>query len=164
MTNGSLVRSGDSWIARPERVGEEAVVSITASMDGRPVNVASSTFRVRRLPDPTPFIAYTDASGAVEHYRGGRPIQKAILLNAQSLQAAIDDGLLDTPFEVLSFETVMFDSMGNAITDISQGAAFSPDRSRRYSVSAAASGSIYQESAPKVLMGQPATRRQWKLL
>ncbi|MFG6387918.1 MAG: gliding motility protein GldM [Muribaculaceae bacterium] len=131
MTNGSLVRSGDSWIARPERVGEEAVVSITASMDGRPVNVASSTFRVRRLPDPTPFIAYTDASGAVEHYRGGRPIQKAILLNAQSLQAAIDDGLLDTPFEVLSFETVMFDSMGNAITDISQGAAFSPGQKQK---------------------------------
>ncbi len=131
MTNGSLVRNGDSWTARPDRVGTEAVVTVTANMDGRSVTMASTTFRVRRLPDPTPYIAYSDASGNTEHYRGGRPIQKAVLLNAQILQAAIDDGLLDTPFEVQSFETVMFDSMGNAITDISNGAAFSPGQKQK---------------------------------
>lgn len=131
MTNGTLVRSGDSWSARPTQVGTDAVVSVTANMDGNSVNVASTTFRVRRLPDPTPYIAYTDAQGNSEHYRGGRPIQKAIILNAPRLDAAIDDGLLDTPFEVLSFETVMFDSMGNAITDISSGAAFSAGQKQK---------------------------------
>lgn len=131
MTNGSLVRNGDSWVARPERVGADAVVTVNANMDGRSVTMATTTFRVRRLPDPTPYIAYTDAQGNVEHYRGGRPIQKAVLLSAQILQAAIDDGLLDTPFEVQSFETVMFDSMGNAITDISNGAAFSPGQKQK---------------------------------
>ena len=131
MTNGSLVRNGDSWIARPERVGSEAVVTVTANMDGNSVTMATSNFRVRRLPDPTPFIAYTDANGNAEHYRGGRPIAKAVLLNANVLQAAIDDGLLDTPFQVQSFETVMFDSMGNAITDISSGDAFSPGQKQK---------------------------------
>lgn len=125
MSNGSLVRNGDAWVARPQQVGTEAVVTVTATMDGRQVNVANSTFRVRRLPDPTPYIAYRDAQGNEEHYRGGRPIAKAILQNAPGLQAAIDDGLLDTPFQVLSFETVMFDSMGNAIADVSNGNQFS---------------------------------------
>lgn len=125
MTNGTLVRNGDSWSARPERVGADAVVTVTANLEGRSVTMATSTFRVRRLPDPTPYIPYNDAQGNPTHYRGGRPIQKAVLLGAERLHAAIDDGLLDTPFTVVSFETVMFDSMGNAITDISDGSAFS---------------------------------------
>ena len=131
MTNGTLTRNGDSWVARPERVGTDAIVTVTANMDGRQVNMATTTFRVRRLPDPTAFIAYTDAQGNPEHYKGGRPIQKAIVMNAQGLSAAIDDGLLDTPFTVESFETVMFDSMGNAITDISNGSAFSPGQKQK---------------------------------
>lgn len=125
MTNGTLTRQGDSWTAHPANVGQDAVVTVTANMDGHPVTMASTTFRVRRLPDPTPYIEFTDAQGNLTHYRGGRPIAKAAVLSVPRLSAAIDDGLLDTPFTVVSFETVMFDSMGNAITDISDGAAFS---------------------------------------
>lgn len=125
MSNGSLQRSGDHWIARPEGVGRDAVVTVTANMDGRSVQVAQTKFRVRKLPDPTPFIAFTDQAGNTDHYRGGKPFAKTLLLKAQGLQAAIDDGLLDTPFTVLSFETVFFDSMGNAIPEVSDGANFS---------------------------------------
>lgn len=131
MSNGSLVRNGDNWIARPQQVGTEATINVTANMDGQAINVATTKFRVRRLPDPTPFISYTDNQGNADHYRGGKPIQKAIILNATKLEAAIDDGLLDTPFQVLSFETVMFDSMGNAITDISNSDAFSPGQKQK---------------------------------
>ena len=35
MTNGSLSRHGDEWIARPDRIGEPAVVTVTADIDGR---------------------------------------------------------------------------------------------------------------------------------
>ena len=125
MTNGTLTRNGDSWTARPSAVGQDAVVSVTATMDGRPVNVATTTFRVRALPDPTAFITFPDAQGNMVKYKGGRPVAKAVFQNVQGLQAAIDDGLLDTPFQVVSFETVMFDSMGNAISDVSSGASFS---------------------------------------
>lgn len=125
MTNGTLTRQGDVWTARPEHIGQDAVVTVTADMDGHQVTMASTTFRVRRLPDPTPYIEFTDQQGNPAHYRGGRPIAKASVLAAPQLSAAIDDGLLDTPFTVVSFETVMFDSMGNAITDISDGASFS---------------------------------------
>ncbi len=100
-------------------------MTVTANMDGRQVQVAQTNFRVRKLPDPTAFIAFTDANGNVDHYRGGKPFAKTLLMKSAGIQAAIDDGLLDTPFKVLSFETVFFDSMGNAIPEVSDGAGFS---------------------------------------
>ncbi len=132
MTNGTLTRKGDNWVARPAKVGDNAVVTVTANMDGRPVQMAATTFRVRKLPDPTPFIAYKDANGTPEHYRGGKPFKKALLLAADGLEAAIDDGLLDTPFQVEGFETVFFDSSGNAMPEVSQGAAFSPRQKQQF--------------------------------
>lgn len=125
MTNGTLTREGDHWVARPQAVGKEAVVTVTANMDGHPVTMASTTFRVRKLPDPTPFIAFKDKEGNTDHYRGGKPFPKATLMAATGLEAAIDDGLLDTPFDVLSFETIFFDSSGNAIPEVSDGSRFS---------------------------------------
>ncbi len=132
MTNGSLTRQGDHWVARPSKVGENAVVTVTANMDGRPVTMASTTFRVRKLPDPTPFIAFTDKQGNVDHYRGGKPFQKALLIASSGLEAAIDDGLLDTPFTVESFETVFFDSSGNAMPEVSQGSQFSARQKQQF--------------------------------
>ncbi len=46
-------------------------------------------------------------------------------MGATGIHAAIDDGLLDIPFKVLSFETVFFDNMGNAVPLASAGANFS---------------------------------------
>lgn len=125
MTNGTLTRSGDHWTARPTAVGKDAVVTVTATMDGRPTTVATTTFRVRKLPDPTPYIAFRDAQGNVDAYKGGKGFAKSLLLQAPGLEAAIDDGLIDTRFRVLGFETVFFDSMGNAIPEVSDGASFS---------------------------------------
>ncbi len=125
MTNGTLTRSGDHWVARPATVGKEAVLSVTANIDGRSTTVANSTFRVRKLPDPTAYIAFTDQKGNVDHYKGGRPFAKTLLMQAPGLETAIDDGLLDTKFKVVGFETVFFDSMGNAIPEVSDGANFS---------------------------------------
>lgn len=125
MTNGSLTRSGDAWVARPQDIGKDAVIAVSAEMDGRQTNVANMTFRVRKLPDPTPFITVGDS-----RYKGGKPIAKSLISGAGVLEAAIDDGLLDTKFKVLSFETVFFDSMGNAMPELSSGASFS-DRQKQ---------------------------------
>ena len=94
-------------------------------MDGQRTNVGSTTFRVRKLPDPTPFIAYKDANGQVNRYKGGKPFSKALLLAAPGLDAAIDDEILNIDYKVVSFETVIFDSMGNAIPELSNGSQFS---------------------------------------
>ncbi|MDE6310344.1 MAG: gliding motility protein GldM [Muribaculaceae bacterium] len=132
MTNGSLTRQGDHWVAKPGNVGQDAVISVTATMDGKAVPVAQTTFRVRKLPDPTPYIAIKNAQGQTEHYKGSKPIAKASLLAAEGLGAAIDDGLLDTPFKVLGFQTIMFDGAGNAMAENSEGANFSQRQRQQF--------------------------------
>ena len=111
MTNGSLTRNGNEWSARPDKVGTEAVVTVTATVDGRQQTVATTNFRVRKLPDPMPYIAYKDSKGNPERYRGGKPFAKTLLLQAEGISAAIDDDMLNVAYKVLSFETVFFDSM-----------------------------------------------------
>lgn len=125
MTNGSLTRSGDTWIARPSKVGAEAVISVTANIDGRSQSVGSTHFRVRKLPDPMPYIAYHDGNGAENRYKGSKPFSKTLLLQAEGVSAAIDDDMLNVNYRVISFETVFFDSMGNAIPEVSSGNKFS---------------------------------------
>ena len=82
------------------------------------------TFRVRKLPDPIPYISMKDEHGNPTRYKGGG-LSKSQLIAANSIGAAIDDGILDIAFRVQSFETVFFDNMGNAVTMVSEGAAFS---------------------------------------
>lgn len=125
VNNGSLRRSGNDWIASPTQVGKECVVSVTATIDGRSLNVARVPFRVRPLPEPRAFIEYKDESGVVRKYRGGTGFAKKLLLDAPGIIAALDDDLLDVPFTVLSFETLIYDSMGNTNVEVSQGAQFS---------------------------------------
>ena len=52
-------------------------------------------------------------------------MSKANLMAVEGIGAAIDDGILDIGFKVLSFETVFFDNMGNAVPMVSEGARFS---------------------------------------
>ncbi|MDE6801580.1 MAG: gliding motility protein GldM [Muribaculaceae bacterium] len=126
MSNGTLARSGDHWIARPGAVGSDAVVTVTANMNGRPMEMAKTKFRVRKLPDPTPYVTVRDAQGNLERFHGGdRGISKSQLLASPGLEAAIDDDLLNIDFKVISFQTVSFDSMGNAMPENSDGASFS---------------------------------------
>ena len=125
MTNGTLSHVGDRWVARPSAVGKDAVITVTANMDGHPQTVNTTTFRVRKLPDPIAFISYPGQGGHTERYKGGRPLPKATLMAAKGIDAAIDDDMLNIDFRVLSFETVIFDSMGNAIPEVSNGRQFS---------------------------------------
>ncbi|MBD5180205.1 MAG: gliding motility protein GldM [Bacteroidales bacterium] len=134
ISNGTLTRQGDHWIARPANVGQEAVITVSADMDGRRMDMSQTKFRVRKLPDPTPFIIYNDAQGNRELYRSGSgAIAKGALRQSPGIEAAIDDELLNIAFNVQSFETVFFDSMGNASIERSEGSAFSQRQLDRFS-------------------------------
>lgn len=125
MTNGMLSRRGNQWVARPVKVGEDAVVTVTATIDGVSQPVSTSTFRVRQLPDPTAFVSLKGDDGTVKRFKGNRPINRNNLLASPGIEAAIDDDILNIDFKVLSFETVFFDQMGNAIPEVSDGSSFS---------------------------------------
>lgn len=131
MTNGTLSRSGDKWIARPSKVGENSIVTVTAEIDGQPRTVATTEFRVRKLPDPTAFLLLQGQNGRNERYKGDRPVGKDLLTSSPGIEAAIDDDILNIDFKVLGFETVFFDQMGNAIPEVSDGASFSARQKER---------------------------------
>ena len=133
MTNGTLTRNGDHWVARTSQVGTEATINVSAQMDGRSQPVGAMTFRVRKLPDPLPYIPIKDAQGNTIHYKGApKKISKAALMAAEQLGAAIDDDLLNVTYSVVSFSTTFFDSMGNAIPEVSNGASFSPRQKEQF--------------------------------
>lgn len=130
MAGGSLQPAGNGkYVARPAAVGKDAVITVTADMEGRKVEMGKFTFHVRKLPDPTAYIAFNDDKGNPSQYKGGRPLAKATLMGTHGIGAAIDDGLLNIPFRVLGFETVFFDNMGNAVPEVSNSSDFT-DRQR----------------------------------
>ena len=125
MTGGDLRKEGNTWIARPDQGVNEVEITVSGELDGIRRQMAKHKFKVRRLPDPKAYITYSDASGVRHEYSGGVPTTRAALASAQGLEAAIDDDMLNIAFSVTGFETVFFDSMGNAMPEISNGADFS---------------------------------------
>ena len=125
MTNGTLQPVGPGkYIARPSKIGQDATITVVSTNTGRPQQMGQYTFRVRKLPDPTPYISMKDEHGNPTRYKGGG-LSKSQLIAANTIGAAIDDGILDIAFRVQSFETVFFDNMGNAVPMASDGASFS---------------------------------------
>lgn len=107
------------YIARPTAVGQDVTISVASNQNGKSRQMGKYTFHVRKLPDPTAYILL-----GTDRFRGGG-LAKGSLMSATGIKAAIDDGILDVPFKVVSFETVFFDNMGNAVPMASAGANFS---------------------------------------
>ena len=125
MTNGTLQPVGPGkYIARPSKIGQDAVITVTSTNTGRSQTMGTFPFRVRALPDPTPFIDMQDEKGNPTRFKGGGMAKQA-LMGIDGIGAAIDDGILDIAFRVISFETVFYDNMGNAIPMVGEGAKFS---------------------------------------
>lgn len=119
MSGGRLISKGKGrYVAVPSAVGHDVTFRITARDGGKTRSFPPFTFRVRKLPDPTAYIAVGD-----DRFKGG-VLSKSALMGAHSISAAIDDGILDIQFRVLSFSTVFYDNMGNAIQLASAGASF----------------------------------------
>ena len=120
MSGGSFRSIGmGRYIARPSAVGSDVTINVASSQDGKSRQMGKFTFHVRKLPDPAAYI-----SVGTDRFRGGS-LAKASLMGTQGIKAAIDDGILDIEFKVVSFETVFFDNMGNAVPMASSGASFS---------------------------------------
>lgn len=125
MTGGTLRQTAAGrYVARPARVGQDVTITVFSDHGGTKQQMAQYTFKVRKLPEPTPYISILDDKGNPDSYRGGA-IAKAKIIGAETVGAAVDDGILHIPFKVLSFEVVFFDNMGNAVPIASDGAGFS---------------------------------------
>ena len=124
MTGGSLRQTAPGhYIARPAKAGQDAVLTVL----GNGQQMARHIFKVRRLPLPAPYIDIRDEKVGSDIFRGGA-VERARLLEARQIGAAVDDGILHIPYRVLSFEMVVFDSMGNAVPLVSRGSAFTAEQ------------------------------------
>jgi len=120
MSGGSLTSKGNGhYVAVPAAVGKDVVFTVSANDKGTARQMGKVTFKVRKLPDPTPYIVV-----GTDRFKGGG-LAKGSLMGVNTLKAAIDDGLLDIEFRVTGFEAVFFDNMGNAVPMVSNGATFS---------------------------------------
>ena len=120
MSGGTLTAKGNGhYVAVPSAVGKDVTFTVSANDKGKTRQMGQVTFKVRKLPDPTPYVVV-----GTDRFKGGG-LAKASLMGLSGIGAAIDDGLLDIPFRVVSFETVFFDNMGNAVPMASEGASFS---------------------------------------
>ena len=126
ISNGTLTNKGNGmWVAKPS-LGSDAIITVSARMSGgRMQEMTKGTFRVRRLPDPTPYLNITAPDGNKDRFKGGRPLSKAALTNVDVLNAAIDDGILDIQFTVVSFELSTTDNLGLTQRALSNGSRFS---------------------------------------
>jgi len=123
MSGGTLTSKGKGkYTARPAQVGSNVTFTVSGTVNGKQQNMGTFTFQVRKLPDPTAYIAIGN-----DHFKGGR-INKGSIIAAPSLGAAIDDGLLNIPFRVVGFETVFADRMGNFRPEASAGANFTENQ------------------------------------
>lgn len=130
ISNGTLQKKGNDWIARVPQTAKEVSISVSyRSEDGSISTLGSSIFKAKTLPDPMPYILISDKSGQ-KRLKNGK-ISKQSLLASNKIYAAIDDNILDIAFSVKSFAITSFDSMGNAILEQSNGNEFSQRQIRQ---------------------------------
>ncbi len=123
MTGGSLTSKGNGhYSAVPSAVGKDVTFTVTATDKGKTRTMGSYTFKVRKLPDPTPYLLV-----GTDRFKGGS-LSKSSLMGLSDVKAAIDDGLLDIEFRVTSFETIFYDNMGNAVPMASNGPRFTENQ------------------------------------
>ena len=125
MSGGTLQPVGPGkYIARPSTVGQNVTITVTSTNTGRAQQMGQFTFRARKLPDPTAYIIVKDEQGNNDRFRGGN-LSKPELMSTEGIGAAIDDGILDIGFKVVSFKVVFYDNLGNAVPIASDGSHFS---------------------------------------
>lgn len=162
MTNGTLTRQGDHWVARPGQVGSDATVTVTANMDGKPIQMAQTKFRVRKLPDPTPFIAFKDASGNTDHYRGGKPFKKALLLASPASRPRLTTACSTRRLLSRASRPCSSTRRATPCPRLATGRSSRRGRNSSSSVSAEANASTYRVSGPRAPTASLATCRLWR--
>ncbi len=122
ISNGSITRRGNEWIAIPgiSAVGSEVTITTIAKVGERTIPMQTK-FRVRKTPTPSASIILP--SGA--KFKGGR-VSKFDVSQSSGLIAELED--LDIPYSVVSFELSYYGSLGEVKSVGSSGGKFSANQ------------------------------------
>jgi gliding motility-associated protein GldM len=130
VTGATLTKSGSIYICKPTS-NADVKINVSADVDGKFVSMGSTSFRVKALPDPAPFLQYTDDNNNVVLYNPNidgykkAPNKKQLL--ASKFVAQYADGLLKANFKIADFEMVATVRGGNT-TKGSPNNEFSADQ------------------------------------
>jgi gliding motility-associated protein GldM len=117
MTNADITKTADyQYIVRPKKAEGTAVLTVTATINGKTQTYAPKTYRLFKVPDPTAKIGGKN---------GGR-IEKNVLQAQTGVVAELENFLFDMKFEVKGFN-IRVSSSGNFVNDEpSTNAQFTP--------------------------------------
>lgn len=117
MQNGRIERTGDSFMAYPDKVGVNAVITVSAMVDKVVKQIGTTPFRVKKVPNPIATVAGKNEG----------MISKNELMAEQGVFADIPDFDFEMKFQVLSF--VVSTSKGGFVVDKpTTGARFSQEQ------------------------------------
>lgn len=129
--NGTIYNKGREWIIKPLYSNKDATIKISAKTeDNKVIPFGSKVLRVRSLPDPSSYIELKEGSN-IKRFKGGRISKQELLRIIDNLSAAIDDNILDIKFDIQRFTVIYFDSMGNAMMEVSNSNKFSDRQIRQ---------------------------------
>lgn len=118
MNNGSLTRAKDGYVVKPGP-GQTAMVSVTVTNpDGSKKAMPGVEFRVKNVPNPTPYFA--------GHGVNDNTVKRNELLAAQGVIAKMENFEFDLKFDVVSY-TVSTTIAGNFLEKPCSGPALSAD-------------------------------------
>jgi gliding motility-associated protein GldM len=121
MTNADIRQVGDfQYEVQPRKAEGEAVLTVSATINGRVQTFEPKRYRLFKVPDPTPKVGGKN-SGKIE---------KNVLQAQTGVVAELENFLFDMKFEVKGFK-VMVASSGNYVQDVaSTSALFTPEQKR----------------------------------
>ncbi len=118
MTNGSLARGSDGYIVKPG-AGSTATVNVTVTnADGSKKSLPGVEFRVKNVPNPTPYFAGKGVND--------ESVRKTELSAAQGVIAKMENFEFDLRFEVVSY-TVSATIAGNVLEKPCRGPALTSE-------------------------------------
>ena len=105
MSGGTLTKKGEGeYIATPSKVGEDVVITVTADNQGRSQEMGKFTFHVRKLPDPTAYISFTDDKGNAMRYKGPEELGATATVTSGATKPATPPGSSEAPAATSSTE------------------------------------------------------------
>ncbi|MEI6141818.1 MAG: gliding motility protein GldM [Mariniphaga sp.] len=117
ITNGTIQKGPDGYFVRPDKIGVDCKITVSAMIDGQSKEIGTTPFRVKKVPDPLAYVA-----GKMEGL-----ISKSELLAQQGIFAKIPDFDFEMKFTVQSF-SVSTSKGGFVIDEPAKGNKFTKEQ------------------------------------
>ena len=111
---GTLTGSGGNYIVRVATPGE-VWIRVYRVQSGRETLLSEQTYRVKRIPDPTPKLGGQYTS---------RKITKEVLLQMKGVEAVLENFLFDASCDIVGYEVTVLPKEQDPITFNAQGPDF----------------------------------------